>query len=365
MADYEMLPVEQLLFDKSNPRLVEFDSSGGKEKDIISLLWDSMNVKELVLSIAHSGYFINDPLVVAVEDGQNIVIEGNRRLAAVKILLNPGDYPWSIPEVEQARLDSLKKLPVVFMKREESWQFIGFKHVNGAVKWDSYAKARYIASVHNKHGIPLDEVAMQIGDTHKTIRKLYRGIMVIEQAEKKTEFKRDDIDRSKFSFSHLYTGLGYRGFSEFLDLKHENSNTDEFVPENKEKELEELFFWLYGSKKMARAPVLRSQNPDLRKLNTVVSSRESLSVLRNSGNLDQAYESARSVTSLFEEELTQAKSSLLKAKSHVVEGFDQSEELLRMAGTIANLAEDLYEEMERKYNSDSKTARRRKFTEDS
>ena len=36
-----------------------------------------------------------------------------------------------------------------------------------------------------------------------------------------------------------------------------------------------------------------------------------------------------------------------------------------MAGTIANLADDLYEEMERKYNSDSKTARRRKFTEDS
>ena len=187
----------------------------------------------------------------------------------------------------------------------------------------------------------------------------------MNRPEKKTEFKRDDIDKSKFSFSHLYTGLGYRGFSEFLDLKHENSNTDEFVPKDKEKELEELFFWLYGSKKMARAPVLRSQNPDLRKLNTVVSSRESLSILRNSGNLDQAYESARSVTSLFEEELTQAKSSLLKAKSHVVEGFDQSEELLRMAGTIANLAEDLYEEMERKYNSDSKTARRRKFTEDS
>ena len=140
MADYEMLPVEQLLFDKANPRLVEFDSKGGKEKDIISLLWDSMNVKELVLSIAHSGYFINDPLVVAVENGQSIVIEGNRRLAAVKILLSPGDYPWSIPEVGQDRLDFLKKLPVVFMKREESWPFIGFKHVNGAVKWDSYAR---------------------------------------------------------------------------------------------------------------------------------------------------------------------------------------------------------------------------------
>ena len=45
-----------------------------------------------------------------------------------------------------------------------------------------------------------------------------------------------------------------------------------------------------------------------------------------------------------------AKRNLEKARALLSTAYDGSEELLRVAGTVANLADDLYEEMERKRN---------------
>lgn len=76
------MQVSDLAFDAKNPRLAECDVVAD-EAEMIKVLWDTMDVRELVLSIAASGYFKHEPVIVAKEDDQNVVIEGNRRLAAV------------------------------------------------------------------------------------------------------------------------------------------------------------------------------------------------------------------------------------------------------------------------------------------
>ena len=45
-----------------------------------------------------------------------------------------------------------------------------------------------------------------------------------------------------------------------------------------------------------------------------------------------------------------AREHLQKAHSMLSEGYEDSEELLRIAGTVANLADDLYNSMYRKRN---------------
>ena len=83
------LKPEELHFDYQNPRLVEYGMSGKEsEKEIIDILWDAMDVRELVMSISASCFFNYESLVVVEEGHRYVVIEGNRRLAAVKILLN-------------------------------------------------------------------------------------------------------------------------------------------------------------------------------------------------------------------------------------------------------------------------------------
>lgn len=357
-----MMPISELFFDIHNPRLVEFSeiTPQTSEERIIEILWETMDVRELVLSIAASGYFKNEPLIVSNETGRNIVIEGNRRLAAIKVILKPGLIRAEIPEVNPAIKENIREVPVIIAKKEEAWRYLGFKHVNGPAKWGSYAKAKYIVQIHNNFNVSLAQIANQIGDTHKTVQRLYRGLMVVEQAEKEKIFSRDDAKRSYFAFSHLYTGLQYKGISQYLNIKDENEDTKEFVPKDKINELGEVFRWLYGSQKENIEPIIQSQNPHLRQLDAIVQNREALAALRDGESIDNALELTRPVSNIFEEELLKAKRSLVKAKGLVTEGYDDSESLLKIVESIANIAYDLHEEMERKKKTGIKRISQRK-----
>ena len=348
--EVKLLPVSDLAFDLRNPRLAEFDVVD-READIIRVLWDTMDVQELVLSIAVSGYFKHEPVIVCQERGRNVVIEGNRRLAAVKLLLQPSigkELNAKIPEMTKALRESLRQIPALSSTRKGAWRYLGFKHVNGPAKWGSYAKSKYIAEVHRNYGVPLDDIARQIGDTHNTVSRLYRGLMVIEQAERVGAYDRSDRWRGHFAFSHLYEGLQNSGISKFLDLRPASNEDEEPVPANKKDELRELLIWMYGSKSEKKPPVIQSQNPHLRQLDAVLASTEALAALRNSRELSVAFEASRPSTNIFEEALVGAKQSLERARGTLSTGYDGSKELLGVAGAVADLAYDLHEEMERK-----------------
>ena len=181
--------------------------------------------------------------------------------------------------------------------------------------------------------------------------------MVIEQAEQEKVWDREDRFRQRFAFSHLYTGLGYNGISKFLSLEPEDAETATPVPAGALKKLGELCVWLYGSKKENKPPVVQSQNPDLKNLNAVLDNREAVAALRRGENLTASFELSLPPTKVFEDALLAAKHELQRAAGHLTTGYDNSEELLRIAGTVANLADDIYEQMERKI-SPGKKARR-------
>lgn len=232
---------------------------------------------------------------------------------------------------------------------------MGFKHVNGPAKWSSYAKSRYIAEVHDQYGVELRQIAKQIGDKHKTVQRLYRGLMVVQQAESSGVFDREDRWKRHFSFSHMYTGLDYDGISSFLGVSAIAAEEQEPVPFERLEALGDLCLWLYGSRKKKMEPVVRSQNPHLRQLDAVVRSKEALGLLRRDGQLAYAFEVSRPSTRRFEEALIQTKVELQRARALLTIGYDGSAELLRVAGSVANLADDLYEEMQRKHAPGSRT----------
>ena len=346
------LKASELVFDFKNPRLTEFNlTPTTPEVEVVRVLWETMDVKELVLSIAASGFFQHEPIIVSHEHGENVVIEGNRRLAAVKVLLDPKlakEIDADVPKISKSARDALVTLPVLMDTRECAWRYLGFKHVNGPAKWSSYAKAHYISDVHRTFGITLEEIASQIGDTHRTVQRLFRGLMVIQQAERLGVFSRGDRWRRHFSFSHLYTGLSYPGISGFIGLQSEEEEQLEPVPIEKKGELGELCLWLYGSKKEQVPPVVETQNPHLRQLNSVLEHRESIAVLRGRHGLAIAYEASRPSSTVFERSLLDAKTHLQKARGMLSTGYDGSDELLAVSNDVEVLASDLHSEMVRK-----------------
>ncbi len=93
-----------------------------------------MAVDELALSIAANGFYRHEPLYAAREQGKLYVVEGNRRLAAVKLLrdekLRREVDATSLPTIGATARAALDTLPVIVCKRDEIWAYLGFKHIN-------------------------------------------------------------------------------------------------------------------------------------------------------------------------------------------------------------------------------------------
>lgn len=358
---------EDLSLDWKNPRLAEF---GVKETDenreIFKILWENMALEEIVYSIVAHGFFTTEPLIAL--RNEDIVLEGNRRLAAVRIVLNPSLVEKKLDDSVLERItpelqEGLQTLPVIYVNdRHEAWRFIGFKHINGPTQWNSFAKAQYISQIHSEFSIPLKEIAFQVGDTHKTVQKLFEGIKVIEQAERKKVFDREDVKRGRLYFSHLYTGLQYDGFRDFLKITDQSEELENPVPDDHISELEEFLIWLYGSKKKDTDPVIRTQNPDLRKLENIVKNDEGLSAIRANQPLDFAYELSQPKNKILEDNIFAAQRNVQKAWSYVNEGYDGSEKILDICMKLADRVDDLFEKMKairtERYSSNKKTRRR-------
>lgn len=350
---HEHVDTDKLLFDSENPRLVEYlEGKRPTQEDLLRILWEQMAVDELAMSIAASGYFEHQPLFVISEKSKLIVIEGNRRLAAVKLLrdasLRKELRATDLPSVSRRRVQDLATLPVFRTTRKEAWQYLGFTHVNGPAKWESYSKAQYIAQVHNEFGVPLDDIARQIGDRHQTVQRFYRALMVIEQAEKAKVFNRSNRYKGHFSFSHLYTGLDYEGIAAFLELRDVSMESRKPVPRKRMKELGEFCKWLYGNKSRDEKPVVHSQNPHLRQLDEVLRSQVATASLRADMPLSVALDVSYGDDRIFSKALHQAREELRKAHGTLSTGFHGDKDLLDLGDKVADLANDLAVEMERK-----------------
>lgn len=80
--------LDKLRFDKENPRFVDFNNDD--ETAIIKFLYDEADLNELIQSISTSGFIDYEPIIVQREGDDNyIVLEGNRRLGAVRLLRSP------------------------------------------------------------------------------------------------------------------------------------------------------------------------------------------------------------------------------------------------------------------------------------
>ena len=303
------------------------------------------------MSIAENGFFPHEPLFVAEEDDQLVVIEGNRRLAAVQLLcdaeLRERLRVRNLPPISADQQHELESLPAIRCNREDVWQYVGFKHVNGPQVWNSLAKAQYIAWVRNELRTDLADIAQTIGDRHQTVARLYRAYMALTQAEANGVYDREWRSRKHFSFSHLYTGLDYPGIRDFTGIAPADPPKELPIPKRRLKRFGELCVWLWGDNTRSKSPVVKSQNPDLRRLDEALLSSDGLAALRANLDLGTAVGIARGDTVLFREALVTAKKSLQDARGKVVTGFRGEPDLLQDAEQIVEIGIALEDDMHR------------------
>jgi hypothetical protein len=343
------LSPNELLLDPGNPSLAGHEFALEEQDRILEWLWKNKSVNELVDSIVASGFWQHEELFASREKGRLVVVEGNRRLAAVKVLTDASlrarlrlrDFGPLNPEVQA----SLEKLPVLIRPRQEIWEFIGFKHVNGPQEWDSIAKAQYIYRVRKEFGVELPTIARTIGDRHDTVARLYSGYLVLKQAQDLNLFDPDDCYRKKLPFSHLWTALGYSNVRTFLGVDSERLLQPDPVPHEKLEDLQTLLLWLFGSQRREIRPIVDRQNPDLRHLVEALGNPKGIQILRADLPLAAAFEASLGDERLFQDALIEAEHNLREAKRFVATGYHGEEHLLETSANVETLAKSLRREI--------------------
>jgi hypothetical protein len=150
IGEAQKVSVELLDFDEHNPRFTpDKKPDGSSDAAVVAMLATSADLSELIQSISTSGYINIEPLIVIERNGRLAVLEGNRRLAAVKVLRDAElakAARITTPPMDPDQAASLGELLVFRVAREDDARdLIGFKHINGPQSWDAFAKARFAA----------------------------------------------------------------------------------------------------------------------------------------------------------------------------------------------------------------------------
>lgn len=333
-----MVSVELLEFDRENPRFTpDKRPANNTDQAIIELLDRTSDLGELVQSISYNGYIGIEPMIVYANGDRLVVLEGNRRLAALKVLRSPelaAACRISVPQFSDKVRESLEQILVYRVEdKDGAKDLIGFKHINGPQAWDAYAKALYAmrwldAERAKTDGIRLFEIAQRMGDKHDTLHRMVTAAYVIRQAEEDGIYNLDERTKRHFSFSHLYTALAYPEFTAYLGMERLARSDDPHeqpIPPEKSSDLRQLLVWLYGSKQEEIEPVIQSQAKDLNRLKQVLGAPAAVRELTERGDLDSAVVTATPVGNLFARNLVDAAASLKVALENVT-GYDPNEQ---------------------------------------
>jgi hypothetical protein len=353
------VPISLLKLDKENPRLLVGARENPTEDEIITDLYLEDELSELLQSISANGYLDFEPLVVVLSDDKThlIVLEGNRRLAAIMLLSQPDrakKLTIPLPEYDAKLKSTWQSVRIIRAKnREAARPFIAFKHINGPHRWDSYAKAKFAADWYAaekksaKTGL-LSEIATKIGDDHDTIKRMVNAVFVLRQAEKVHLFSIEDRATKKFPFSHFYSALSRSEYMTYLGLKDGWARYDPSpnpIPKSHLQELREVLGWIFGSRRDDELPVIQSQNPDVKNLGRVLANKAAVHVLRETRDLAKAVGLTTPASEKLSSSLVSARTSLQDAANSLRAYDGKDEALLDIAADTAELAAAVHTRM--------------------
>ena len=167
-SDYH--DVSSLRLDPRNPRFGDDETvEVATQESIAHALYVNARLEDLILGIARDGYSPAEVLVAVEEHGDLVVVEGNRRLAAVKFLLGEVNIAGAgKPAVMTALASQL--FVAVAPSRDSATPYILKRHTESAVvKWSRLSQARFIWR--HRSDFTVDELASETGLGAATLRK--------------------------------------------------------------------------------------------------------------------------------------------------------------------------------------------------
>jgi hypothetical protein len=177
------IAVAQLRLDADNPRLPD-ELRGSEQGEILEYLAERTVLDEIARSMVENGFFAHEPLfVLRTGDDEFVVLEGNRRLATLMIVLQlPAavdaglEFDLGIDSEPEGWRERLQAVPCHEVPtRDAVRRFLGFRHIGGMKPWSAQAKARYLyEEVHRSKDEgsdhPFRDVGRGVGSNSQGVR---------------------------------------------------------------------------------------------------------------------------------------------------------------------------------------------------
>lgn len=242
------LPLNQIYLDPNNPRFTAADwdyipvETWDKE-DIQNAaqrrLLSDFDVEKLRMSMEVNGFLPIDRVIVKkFADDKYVVLEGNRRICAAKLI---GQYAIDGSTVSTAVRESLDSIPCLHYigtDEDAAWVFQGLRHISGVAEWSAFNKAKLLVEQMEKDSLNLTQVGKRFGLTPHGAGQWVRGYYAFNQARQASDYINEVDERSYPYFQELF-GRSSTPVREWLDW---NENKYEF---SNKLNLDEFISWLY------------------------------------------------------------------------------------------------------------------------
>jgi hypothetical protein len=249
--------LEDLPLDPNNPRFAELGQASDavpesrfSEAKVQQQTYDKMRapgfeVAELRDTIKNLGFLPMDRIVVRkwkMPEGQPakyVVVEGNRRIAALRWLTELGESGKETFTPEQ--LANFTKLEVLLLDDEaapDNSRLIlpALRHVSGIKQWGPYQKARAVHAL-KESGLSSQDAAQSIGLSTRQANQLWRSYLALEQMQQDEEYGEFAEPRLYSYFEEVFKRGNVR------DWLGWNDDQRKFT---KEDRLTEFFGWMVG-----------------------------------------------------------------------------------------------------------------------
>ncbi|MEF3402427.1 ParB N-terminal domain-containing protein [Agromyces sp. CCNWLW203] len=201
--DFKTIEValDDLLFDPNNfrfqdePGYIAADPTRFAERkvqDRAAQRLRSEGIVELKNSILANGFLTVERIVVRAygEDASKfLVVEGNRRLAALKWIRD--DYDAGVP-VSTELVELFGAVPVLEITSQDTESaylaIMGVRHVGGIKEWGGYQRAKLVTELRDSHEFDTQEVASRLGMSAHEVNRRYRAFKALQQMQNDEEY---------------------------------------------------------------------------------------------------------------------------------------------------------------------------------
>ncbi|MBA2704183.1 MAG: hypothetical protein H0U60_10060 [Blastocatellia bacterium] len=145
---------------------------------------------ELKKSILANGYVPMERVIVVpynYKEGTYLVIEGNRRVAALKSLLQENEE--SVIELKPADVASFSKIPAAILEADEGSLahaervIMGIRHIAGPKAWGAYQQAQLVLELHDNEGYDFKTIGEHLGISTVEVARRYRAMKALKSME--------------------------------------------------------------------------------------------------------------------------------------------------------------------------------------